>query len=187
MTEKEQKSVFASNMNVGVYTIYDCVLKQYDVPFCIQVTKLGDYLSLLVNDVQSKYYNHESDYIVNKIGNFNTDNGEIKQHFIKRICVLDKYVDAKKRKLQTIIATLNYLPSGYFKMPEEMKKDIQVQINEAVQKYVSDYVVPDLDVNNTSNDVIKSLKDKIKSLEDELHSYRDLTPISSTGYGLLDN
>lgn len=147
MTEKEQKNVAESNMSVGVYTIYDCVLKQYDVPFCIQETKLGDYLSLLVNDVQSKYYNHEADYIVNKIGNFNTDNGEIEQHFVERVCILDKYVDDKKRNLQTCIQTLNYLPSGYFKMPEEMKKDIQEQINSAVQKYVSDYVVPDLEVN----------------------------------------
>lgn len=147
MTEKEQKNVSESNMNVGVYTIYDCVLKQYDVPFCIQETRLGDYLSLLVNDVQSKYYNHEADYIVNKIGNFITDSGEIEQHFIERVCILDKYVDVKKRNLQTCIQTLNYLPSGYFKMPDEMKKDIQEQINVAVQKYVSDYVVPDLEVN----------------------------------------
>lgn len=147
MTEKEQKDVAVSNMNVGVYTIYDCVLKQYDVPFCIQETKLGDYLSLLVNDVQSKYYNHEADYIVNKIGNFITDCGEIEQHFVERVCILDKYVDEKKRNLQTCIQTLNYLPSGYFKMPDEMKKDIQEQINSAVQKYVSDFVVPDLEVN----------------------------------------
>lgn len=147
MTEKEQKNAVESNMNVGVYTIYDCVLKQYDVPFCIQVTKLADYLLLLVNDVQSKYYNHESDYIVNKIGNFNTTTGEIEQHFVERVCMLDCYIDEKRRNLQTCIQTLNYLPSGYFKMPEEMKKDIQDQINTAVQKYVSDYVVPDLDVN----------------------------------------
>lgn len=147
MTEKEVKNVAESNMSVGVYTIYDCVLKQYDVPFCIQETKLDDYLSLLVNDVQSKYYNHEADYIVNKIGNFNTDNGEIEQHFVQRVCILDKYIDEKKRNLQTCIQTLNYLPSGYFKMPEEMKKDIQEQINNAVAKYVSDFVVPDLEVN----------------------------------------
>lgn len=148
MTEKEQKNVAESNLNVGVYTIYDCVLKQYDVPFCINVTKLGDYLTLLVNDVQSRYYNHEVDYVVNKIGNFNTDTGEIEQHFIERVCILDKYIDDKKRNLQTCLQTLNFLPSGYFKMPDEMKKDIQEQINNAVQKYVSDYVVPDLEVNN---------------------------------------
>lgn len=147
MTEKVEKSVAESNMSVGVYTIYDCVLKQYDLPFCIQVTKLSDYLLLLVNDVQSKYYNHESDYIVNKIGNFNTDNGEIELHYVERVAILDTFIDVKKRNLQTCIQTLNYLPSGYFKMPDEMKNDIQEQINKAVQKYVTDYVVPDLEVN----------------------------------------
>lgn len=147
MTEKEQKNVAESNMTVGVYTIYDCVLKQYDLPFCIQATKLCDYLSLLVNDVQSKYYNHEADYIVNKIGDFNTDTGEIEQHLVVRVSILDKYIDDKKRNLQTCIQTLNYLPTGYFKMPEEMKKDIQEQINNTVQKYVSDFVIPDLEVN----------------------------------------
>lgn len=147
MTEKVEKSVAESNMSVGVYTIYDCVLKQYDLPFCIQVTKLSDYLLLLVNDVQSKYYNHESDYIVNKIGNFNTDNGEIELHYVERVAILDTFIDVKRRNLQTCIQTLNYLPSGYFKMPDEMKNDIQEQINKAVQKYVTDYVVPDLEVN----------------------------------------
>lgn len=147
MTEMEQKNVAESNMTVGVYTIYDCVLKQYDVPFCIQENKLNDYLTLLVNDVQSKYYNHEIDYIVNKIGYFNTTTGDIELHFVERINLLDSFIDYKRRNLQVCIQTLNYLPSGYFKMPDEMKKNIQDSINDAVQKYVSDYVVPDLEVN----------------------------------------
>lgn len=146
MTEKEKREA-VSSLGVGVYTIYDCVLKQYDLPFTIQITKLNDYLSLLVNDVQSKYFKHESDYIVNKIGEFNQDTGEIELHFVERISMLDKYIDDKKRNLQTCIQTLNYLPSGYFKMPDEMKKDIQEQINITVQKYVAEFVVPDLEVN----------------------------------------
>lgn len=164
MTEDLKKNVVESNMQVGVYTIYDCVLKQYDVPFCIIESKLGDYLSLLVNDVQSKYYNHESDYIVNKIGNFNINSGEINLHFVERVCLLDKYVSDKKRNLQICLQTLNYLPSGYFKMPQEMKNDIQGKIDECVQKYVSEYVVPDLDINYSK---ITQLENKIKSLEDE--------------------
>lgn len=146
MTENEQKNVAESNMNIGIYTIYDCVLKQYDVPFAINETKLNDYLTLVVNDVQSKYYNHEFDYIVNKIGNFNTTTGEIEQHFVERVAMLDTYIDIKKRQLQTIIQTLNYLPAGYYKMPQEMKENIQEDINAAVKDYVELFVVPDLDV-----------------------------------------
>lgn len=154
MTSVDEKNVVESNLSVGVYTIYDCVLKQFDSPFSIPVTKLNDYLVLLVNDVQSKYYNHENDYIVNKIGDFNADTGEIEVHFVERVCTLDKYIDEKKRTLQTLIQTLNYLPSGYFKMPDEMKKDIQDNINNAVNDYVSKFVIPDLDVNTVKKELL---------------------------------
>lgn len=148
MTENNEKKAVESNLTIGVYTIYDCILKQYDIPFCIQDSKLGDYLTLLVNDVQSKYYNHEVDYIVNKIGSFDSDTGEIQLKFIERVSILDKYIDVKRRNLQTVIQTLNFLPSGYFKMPDEMKKDIQEKINQATTKYIQDYVVPDIEVCN---------------------------------------
>ena len=61
----EHKSVETSNFGIGVYSVYDCVLKQYDFPICVPVVKLDDYMKLLVNDVNSKYFNHESDYILN--------------------------------------------------------------------------------------------------------------------------
>lgn len=135
-----------TNIKNGIYTIYDCVLKQFDLPFVVPDVKLDDYMHLIVNDVGSKYYNHESDYIVNRIGYFDQDSGDVELTFIERIAILDKYIDNKKRKLQTIIQTLNFLPSGYFKMPDEMKNALQEKIDEAIKKYVEDYVVPDLDV-----------------------------------------
>ena len=135
-----------SNMKNGVYTIYDCVLKQFDLPFVVPVCKLDDYMNLIVNDVSSKYFNHESDYIINRIGYFDQQSGDIELTCIERVAIADKYIDTKKRKLQTIIQTLNFLPTGYFKMPEEMKKSLQEKIDEAINKYVEDYVVPDLDV-----------------------------------------
>lgn len=135
-----------TNIKNGIYTIYDCVLKQFDLPFVVPDVKFDDYMNLIVNDVSSKYYNHESDYIVNRIGYFYQDSGDVELTFIERISILDKYIDTKKRKLQTIIQTLNFLPSGYFKMPDEMKNALQEKIDEAIKKYVEDYVVPDLDV-----------------------------------------
>lgn len=135
-------------LKIGVYTIYDCVLKQFDIPIAVPVSKLYDYMNLLVNDVNSKYFNHESDYILNKTGDFNIETGEIEPHFIERIQTLDKYIDNSKRKLQTIIQTLNFLPTGYFKMPVEQKQDIQEKIDNAITKYVENYVVPDMDINS---------------------------------------
>lgn len=185
--------VVMDTLQIGVYTIYDCVLKQFDIPIAIPVSKLYDYMNLLVNDVNSKYYNHESDFILNKIGDFNTETGEIELHFIERVQILDNYIDNQKRKLQTIIQTLNFLPTGFFKMPVEQRQAIQEKIDNSIAKYVEDYVIPDMDINSSK---ITQLENKIKSLEDENKNLKfkldngivnDLEPISRTGYGLLDD
>lgn len=160
---ENQASETLTNLKVGVYTIYDCVLKQFGAPISIPVSKLNDYFNMLVNECSSPYFGHESDFILNKIGDFNQETGEIEQHFIERVCVLDTFVNSNKRNLQTIIQTLNYLPTGYFKMPAEQKELIQEQINESVQNYVKNYVVPDLDISS----------EKIKSLELELEDYKE--------------
>lgn len=135
-----------NSTDVAIYTIYDCVLKQFTPPISLPKSKVNDYYTLLVNDVQSPYFGHESDYILNEIGKFNQETGEIELHFIERICILDTFIDLKRRNLQTLLQTLNYLPTGYFKMPEEMKKTIQENIDNATKKYVENYVIPDLDI-----------------------------------------
>lgn len=138
-----------NTLNNGVYIVYDCVLKQFDLPVVLPESKVDDYFKLVVNDPSSKYFNHETDFILNKIGDFDNITGEIISHFVERVKTLDFYVDNQKRKLQTIIQTLNFLPSGYFKMPAELKQDIQQKIDETIKIYVEDYVVPDIDVNKT--------------------------------------
>ena len=155
----------SSNLEIGVYTIYDCVLKQFGAPISVPVSKLNDYFTLLVNDVNSPYYNHECDYILNRIGTFNQVSGEIELHFVERICILDSFINQNKRNLQTIITTLNYLPTGYYKMPAEQKEQIQNDINVAIQKYVENYVVPDLDI---SSEKIKQLEGIIDDYEERL-------------------
>lgn len=160
------KMQVTNNLEIGVYTIYDCVLKQFNAPISIPESKVNDYFTLLINDMSSPYYNHESDFILNKIGTFNQDTGEIELHFVERVSILDSFVNQNKRNLQTIIQTLNYLPSGYYKMPQEQKEAIQSQINEAVQKYVENYVVPDLDI---SSEKIKQLEETIQDYEDRLN------------------
>lgn len=157
--EKTQKDTI-NTLTQGVYTIYDTVLKQFEPPFVVSISQLSDFMNRLVNDVQSHYYNKEKDFILNKIGDFNQETGEIEQHFIERISVLDSYINTQTRTLQQIIQTLNFLPTGYFKMPLEQKDSIQKEIDSAIQKYVSDYVIPDLDVNKEKfNLVDKQLQD----------------------------
>lgn len=164
--EKNAQNVSNNLSVIGVYSIYDCVLKQFQAPICVPKSKVKDYFTLLVNEVQSPYYNHESDYILNEIGIFNQDTGEIEMHFVERISLLDSFIDEKKRNLQTILQTLNYLPTGYFKMPTEQKELIQQNIDEMTKKYVENYVVPDLDI---SSERIKLLEEKINDYEQRLN------------------
>lgn len=155
-----------STTDIAIYTVYDCVLKQFSAPVSLPRQKVTDYYTLLVNDVQSPYYGHESDYILNEIGSFNIETGEIEPKFIERICILDTFIDYKRRNLQTLLQTLNFLPTGYFKMSAEQKEAIQNKIDIAVQKYVENYVVPDLDV---SSEKIKDLESIIADYEERLH------------------
>ena len=60
--EKKANETLKTNLVIGVYTIYDCVLKQFGAPISIPDSKVNDYFTMLVNEVQSPYYNHESDY-----------------------------------------------------------------------------------------------------------------------------
>lgn len=172
MTAKIEKTLVkepvnvSSNLEIGIYSIYDCVLKQFGAPISIPVSKVNDYFTLLVNDDKSPYFNHESDYILNRLGTFHSDTGDIEIKLIERICILDSFVNQNKRNLQTIITTLNYLPTGYYKMPTEQKQVIQSQIDNAVQKYVENYVVPDLDI---SSEKIKQLESIIQDYEDRLN------------------
>jgi hypothetical protein len=144
MNEKNEK--LADTLTVSLYSIYDTVLKQFEPPFSCVESQLDQYMSMLINEPQSRFYGKESDYILNKLAEFSQDDGEIKIKFIERVAILDSYIDKHKRNLQTIIQTLNYLPQGYYKMPEDRKKDIQESIDQAIQKYVENYVIPDLDL-----------------------------------------
>lgn len=165
--EEEIKALNEASSNtfkIGVYSIYDCVLKQFEAPISIPVNKLYDYMTLLVNDVQSRFYGHESDYILNKIGDFNSDTGEIELHFVERVSILDSYIDKDKRRLQEILQVLNYLPSGYFKMPLEQKQSIQEKIDNAVTEYIANYVLPDLDVSRFDTNKVRDIYQRYDDL-----------------------
>lgn len=152
----------------GVYVVYDTVLQTYDLPVIIPTNKYYDYFNIIVNDVQSKYFNHEDDYILYRTGSYDVNTGIISNQPEQKINVLSYFINHSKRKLQTIIQTINYLPSGYFKMPAEQKQSIQDKIDDAIVKYVSDYVVPDMDFNVIKERLSKS--DKSDEMSDTFQS-----------------
>lgn len=160
--EKIDKNVHETT-EIFLYTVYDCVLKQFSAPVALPKSRVKDYYTLLVNDVQSPYYNHEIDYVLNQIGTFNINTGEVELHSIVRICILDSFIDYKRRNLQVLLQTLNYLPTGYFKMPAEQKEIIQENINKATEEYVKNYVIPDLDISAIKKKALSDMSlDEVK-------------------------
>ena len=101
--ETKAKDTLKTNLVIGVYSIYDCVLKQFGAPISIPDSKVNDYFTMLVNDVQSPYYNHESDYILNRIGTFNPETGEIELHFVERVCIMDSFINDNMMAIKKIL------------------------------------------------------------------------------------
>lgn len=129
-----------NSLQQQVYCIYDCQLKQYELPFVMQEAKLKDFMSQIVNEVSSSYYSNPSLFNLCKLGTFDTSTGNILQSTVDVVCKLDTYIDENRRRVQECIRTLNYLPTGYFKMPKEIQEDIQQKIDEAIKQYVKDFV-----------------------------------------------
>ena len=174
-------------LQLGIYVVYDKVAKSYEPPVCIPVSRFMDYFKLVVNDVASKYYGHESDYQVELLGYFDSQLGIFDLQKSIVISTLDYCIDYNKRNLQTIVQVLNFLPSGYFKMSAEQKQDIQNSIDKAIVEYVAKYVAPDLDVNNKSVEKIVDIYNRYDAFSHMLKVDNDskLDTDSSTGYGVL--
>lgn len=147
MTKEEKNLKFI----VGVY---DRDLKV--VCACVDVYEadIDKYFIELANDIRSPYYNDTKRYTCLKIGYFAIEGYESPffNVAVETLCPLEKYIDKKRIEYQRIIQVLNYLPNGYFKMPEEMQKEVQADIKQAVSDYVEKYA--DIDklakINKTS-------------------------------------
>ena len=148
--EPSDVKVVDNTEDFKIYSIYDSVLGTFGTLFSLNDVQLDKYLKSIVNDIQSPYYGHELDYVLYHVGDFELETGEVFGISHKKISTLDKYIDGPTRNLQTIVKCLNYLPQGYFKMPEEMKKSIQEKIDESIKAYVENYVIPDIDMSKYS-------------------------------------
>lgn len=144
-------------LQYGAYVVYDTVLRQYSAPFVCPINELTKNISSIVNDVHSTYYGHESDYILCQNGTYNRDTGEINYVGEEKIAHLDSYIDINTRNVQTCIQTLNFLPTGYFKMPLEMQKDIQTKIDDQIKYYTETFIKTSLPANEgIADNVINS-------------------------------
>lgn len=135
-----------SNFSLKIYSVYDTVLNEFHVPFVCRSSELNDICIELANNVSSKYYYNTSNYEVYYLGEFNENTGSIVCDVKILMSRLDSFIDDAKRKIQIAIQTLNYLPNGYFKMPDEMKKGIQEKIDNAIKDYCEEFIENNLNV-----------------------------------------
>lgn len=134
-----------TSLKMTAYTVYDSVLQEYSSPICISPENMKQDFNVLVNSPNSKYYEHESDYILFAIGEFDSSTGLINYYNPIKIATLDTFIDKNQRNIQIMLRNLNYLPQGYFKMPDEMKKDIQEKIDDSIKFYTETFIKPSLD------------------------------------------
>lgn len=131
-----------NSLKLTAYCVYDTKLSVYGAPFILPKSKYAENMKLLVNDISSQYYDHEDDYILYEIGEFDEKSGQI--YYLDKIDLghLSVYIDYHMRDVQTCIKTLNYLPTGYFRMDKEMQASIQERIDEAIKYYTEQFIKP---------------------------------------------
>lgn len=146
-----------NSLEKSLYCIYDKKLKKYSNVFVASGPDAKRIFIELANDVTSPQYGFASDYDCLTLGYFDEESATIGSYneslgcYIPCktvICGLDNFIDEKRIELQHMISVLNYLPSGYFKMPAEMQEEIKEQINEATKKY-ADYLCQNMELSSS--------------------------------------
>ena len=70
MSKKNEK--VAESLSEKVYVVYNSDINVYEKPFVCRESELSDICSMLVNNVESKYYNNPTSYDVYCIGDFDS-------------------------------------------------------------------------------------------------------------------
>ncbi len=115
--------------------LFDKVEQVYCQMAFLDDTVIPRYFTELANDPSSTCYGCTSDFdcVVWNGGNFELTGRDI--GLPECLGVLTSYEDKLRIQQQNMIKVLNYLPTGYFKMPKELQDDIRKDIDKAVQDY----------------------------------------------------
>lgn len=147
-----------NTLNKSIYCIYDKKLKKYSNVFLASGVDAKKIFTEMANDVSSPQYGFTSDFDCVSLGSFDESLGTFGDFNdsigafipVKTIlCGLDTFVDEKRIELQYMIQTLNFLPSGYFKMPAEMQAEIKENIDLQTKKY-AEYLCNNMEVSSST-------------------------------------
>lgn len=138
-----------NTLEKSLYCIYDKKLKLYSNVFLASGPDAKKIYTEMANDVSSPQYGFTSDYDCVHLANFDEVSGVV--DYDKYIlCGLDTFIDERRIELQYMISTLNFLPSGYFKMPAEMQQEIKDNIDIQTKKY-AEYLCSQMDVSTSTS------------------------------------
>ena len=141
----------------GVYAIYDTKLCQFELPIVLPVNTAIRDLKAIVNSYGSKYFFAPHEFIIYRLGSYDNQTARfdlLPDGKYLNLGVMTDLVDDSLRRRFMLMHTLSTLPVGYYKMPNEMKEDIQKNIDEACKSYVQEFIVPEIEAGNmeiTSN------------------------------------
>lgn len=138
-----------NTLNKSIYCIYDKKLKKYSNVFLASGVDAKKIFTEMANDVTSPQYGFTTDFDCILLAGFEEETGAILKDDRTIICGLDTFIDEKRIELQYMIQTLNFLPSGYFKMPAEMQAEIKENIDLETKKY-AEYLCKNMDVSSST-------------------------------------
>lgn len=154
----------------GVFCIYDCKLHSFELPIILPVNTAIRDVKQIVNSYGSKYFFTPTDFILYRLGNYDVQTGRFDLLDTKdyiELGRLNDFVDETLRRRFMLMHTLNTLPVGYYKMPQEMKEDIQKNIDECCKLYVSEFIVPEIEAGNMQ--INSNIQNPPSETEREVH------------------
>ncbi len=136
------------SLEKSIFCIYDKKLKKYSNVFLASGVDAKKIFTEMANDVTSPQYGFTTDFDCVLLAQFDEEVGTIIDENRTILCGLDTFVDEKRIELQYMIQTLNFLPSGYFKMPAEMQAEIKENIDLQTKKY-AEYLCNNMEVSSS--------------------------------------
>lgn len=145
-------------MKKVIYTVFDRKLNEHAQLVMLSEAEVQTFFEQLADDVTNPIYRHLSDFDVYQVATFDTENCTFDDFVMILKGSLKDYQDEDRKHLNIITQTLNFLPTGYFRMPKEMQERIEQDIKDCAKDYVENYMSKDMvkAIGEVSNDEVNN-------------------------------
>ena len=120
----------------SLYFLKDKKLNDVVGAFLLKDHEVSQHFSELANDVRSPFYKRQEDFVIYCAGVVSDDDFSIiPESGSLPFSLLSEYIDVNRINYQWMVQTLNYLPTGYFKMPKEKQEEVEKDIRRFTYDY----------------------------------------------------